>query len=201
MADKLITNAPENDNIYRKISKIIKNDIQIILAGSGDKSSYEKMLSLIATIDPFTNNIIDTINNYIRDYLRTIIQVEGPNSRAKFVELYVVKKNNPNWNGYLFSNSSVRILGTEPHAIGKGFHAIKPHLSVNTFSKTVDDAVFFGFHLMKYASIGFDREIGDPETIGCDYVIFDNNSDIPEEHFDFVPPMINLDRMLYRFEG
>jgi hypothetical protein len=201
MADKLIAHAPPNNNTRRKISILNNNNIKIILAGSGYKDSYDEILSIIGSINPFTNEIVETINNYIRDYLRRIAQVGGiTEARAKGVEFYILKKNH-NWTGYLFSNAAIIPMTIQPHSIGKGTYAIKPHLSVNTYSKTVNDAILYGLHLIKYASIGFDRDVGDPQILGCDYVVLNNNSDLPQENYDYIPPMMNIERMLYRFEG
>ena len=201
MADKLVSGSRLKYD-YEKIKIKTKEGVKLIFAASGDKGTYEDILSSIEDdIKEFNDDVVTIVDNIFKEYLKKMEYV-SPNSlkQAEITKIFVFKKNADYWNGFLISKGDIEQLTRNNNfAIGVGKYAIAPQLSLETYFRNSEDVLDFGLNLMKYASQNFKNKVGNPEIIGCDYVVLIDDADC-DINYNYVPEEIDLNRMLYRFD-
>lgn len=186
---------------FQKIRILIKNNITLIFAGSGEVETYERIIDIIdEDIKEFKDDIIDVIELIFKDYLRKYLYVDSVYDRKSTTRFFVFMIKDGDIQGYLITKSGVEILSTAKNkAIGCGVRSIIPQLEIETYYMDFNDVKQFGLDIMKYSQINNDSQVGDPEEDGCDYVHFFNSHNYILT-YKFKPNKFDISKMLYRFD-
>ena len=212
MADRLVSGKGAQPGTYEdKIRNLSKNNVDLIVAAAGSLRIYKDILKIIESeIQTWTNDVVFSRINNIHSGIRMkpslldlSIDNEEMDNEEKF-SMFVFTKKESRWIGFIVGERGTPSLEeSNNYALGCGEKCVKPNVYdlEETKEKDQEEILYFGFHLMKYASKNFERAVGDPEVDLCDYIIFHNSGQIEEKPKSRPDSKLDLlKRMLYRFD-